>query len=184
MHSRQPNGAVILPRTGQGSPTETCREISWMKPHWSEAHSSVAFLPSMSCLFSFIPPILQMRLNPVLEYPPPNPHFFFFKFSKSFDFCSNCACYMYICWKLAISSESHKILQEVITVLHCKAMMRSQKVNAVLGDHGHILSHKGVGKKNVVQIWVFFFHIAFSYMAAEIPTSVQKLSSFIFLICA
>lgn len=174
MHSRQPNGAVILPRTGQGSPTETCREISWMKPHWSEAHSSVAFLPSMSCLFSFIPPILQMRLNPVLEYPPPNPHFFFFKFSKSFDFCSNCACYMYICWKLAISSESHKILQEVITVLHCKAMMRSQKVNAVLGDHGHILSHKGVGKKKCGSNLSFLLPYCFQLYGCWDPNQCSK----------
>lgn len=144
-----------------GSPMETwyCPELGWGLPlrhaerssGWSHTdlrlilllHFSLPWavcfpssLPSYRCGWTQSLNIHHLILT-----------FFFFKFSKSFDFCSNCACYMYICWKLAISSESHKILQEVIKVLHCKAMMRSQKVNAVLGDHGHILSHKGVGKK-------------------------------------
>lgn len=99
---------------------------------------------------------------------------FFFKFSKSFDFCSNCACYMYICWKLAISSESHKILQEVITVLHCKVMMRSQKVNAVLGDHGHILSHKGVGKKKCGSNLSFLLPYCFQLYGCWDPNQCSK----------
>lgn len=77
--------------------------------------------PFHELFFSFIPLILQMRLNPDLEYPPSNHHFFFFFFnfenhllfksSKSFAFCSNYACCMYAGWKLSISSESHKILK-------------------------------------------------------------------------
>lgn len=43
---------------------------------------------------------------------------------------------------------------------------------------------QGSGKKKMWFKFEFSSSIAFSYMAAEIPTSVQKLSSFIFLICA
>lgn len=152
----QPNGAMTLPRNGQWSPTETCREIFWMKTHWSEAHSSVAFLPSMSCFFLSSLSFYRWGWIQTLNIHHLTITFFFFfnfenhllfKSSKSFAFCSNYACCMYACWKLTISSESHKILKEVIKVSQCKAMMRSQKVNAVLGDHRHILKSQGNGKK-------------------------------------